>query len=326
MPPLLGPLSAVVALGLAPGLNLYATIAVLGLGARLGWIAPLPPELRGLSHPLIVGGALLFLVVEAVAERIPFIDSVWSTLHAVLKPAAAAILALAFVGPAAHGRPVLLGLAALAAALLAFGAHAGRGSAHATIQQGPGRGLELALSVAQIATATALVVLFRSQHRVTLIIGLAAIAWIAVFGPRSWRLLTLTLRAQLARIRRAAGQRADWREADALPDALQTLLPPRGVAESPARVLRAGLKGLPGVGAYRSGWIAVGPDYARFLFRSGLRARSTDLPAIREARAVTGPWLDTLEIQCEHGPCSIFLLKDGPRPELALADLRPRQP
>ena len=59
----------------AAGLNLYATVATLGLLQRFG-VATLPPSLAVLSHPAVITVALVLFVVEFVADKIPFFDNV----------------------------------------------------------------------------------------------------------------------------------------------------------------------------------------------------------------------------------------------------------
>jgi hypothetical protein len=74
----------------ACGLNLYATIAVLGISARLDLLAELPPGMRGLENGVVIGIAAAFYLVEFVADRIPGVDHAWEAVHTLIRPAAAA--------------------------------------------------------------------------------------------------------------------------------------------------------------------------------------------------------------------------------------------
>jgi len=76
----------------AAGLNLYATVATAGLLQYFG-IIHLPPTLQILAQPIVWGIALGIFVVEFVADKIPWVDSVWDTLHTFIRPPAAALLA-----------------------------------------------------------------------------------------------------------------------------------------------------------------------------------------------------------------------------------------
>jgi hypothetical protein len=78
---------------------------------------------------------------------------------------------------------------------------------------------------------------------------------------------------------------------------------------------------LPGVGAYRNGWVVLTYDRAAFLYSSLLRGRSLRLPPIRQPEVRRGPWTDTVDFRVNGSPCTLFLLKDGPATEVAVADL-----
>ncbi|MDB4884942.1 MAG: hypothetical protein JWN79_380 [Gemmatimonadetes bacterium] len=97
-------------LAYAAGLNLYATVSVVGLAMRLGWIGPLPGSLDALSSWWVISISLALTVVELLASLIPTVASAWDTLHSLIRPPAAAALAAA---TAWHGDPLFVLLAAL---------------------------------------------------------------------------------------------------------------------------------------------------------------------------------------------------------------------
>ena len=104
----------------AAGLNLYATVGIVGLAARLGWIGPLPGALSGLSSWWVIVLALALTVIEFVASLIPAVASAWDTFHSLIRPPAAAALAAA---TAWHGDPVFVLVAALLGGGLATATH-----------------------------------------------------------------------------------------------------------------------------------------------------------------------------------------------------------
>jgi hypothetical protein len=75
----------------ASGLNLYATVAAAGLFERFG-IVHLPEPLHVLAHPMVLGLAMALFVIEFVADKIPYVDSVWDAVHTFIRPPAAAFL------------------------------------------------------------------------------------------------------------------------------------------------------------------------------------------------------------------------------------------
>jgi hypothetical protein len=78
--------------GFSSGLNLYATIATLGLLQRYG-VIHLPASLQVLSHPWILGIALALYAIEFLADKIPYVDTIWDAVHTLIRPPAAALLA-----------------------------------------------------------------------------------------------------------------------------------------------------------------------------------------------------------------------------------------
>jgi hypothetical protein len=107
----------------AAGLNLYATVATLGLLSRFGVVA-LPPALAPLAHPIVIGLALALYVVEFFADKIPFIDSIWDVIHTFIRPPAAAILAFAAVAGVPEPWRVAAALLAGGVALTSHGTKA----------------------------------------------------------------------------------------------------------------------------------------------------------------------------------------------------------
>lgn len=96
---------------LASGINLYATVAVLGLCSRFGWVA-LPDQFRAFDHPVVIGVALTMYAVEFFADKIPWLDTAWDAVHTVIRPIGGALVAVSALGdatPAVRGIVALLG-------------------------------------------------------------------------------------------------------------------------------------------------------------------------------------------------------------------------
>ena len=104
---------------LAAGVNLYATVAILGLATRFG-IVDLPPQFAVFNHSWIIGIALALYFVEFVADKVPWVDTAWDTVHTLVRPIGGALIAVSTLGEAA---PWLQGLTAIAGGTLAAGSH-----------------------------------------------------------------------------------------------------------------------------------------------------------------------------------------------------------
>jgi hypothetical protein len=119
--------------GFSSGLNLYATIATLGLLERFG-VIHLPPSLHGLSHSAVLGIAVVLYVLEFFADKIPYIDTAWDVIHTFIRPPAAAFLAFSAAGAApAEWRWG----AALLAGGVALTSHGTKASARAAVNTTP---------------------------------------------------------------------------------------------------------------------------------------------------------------------------------------------
>ena len=85
--------------GFSSGLNLYATVATLGLLQRFG-VLRLPPSLDVLSHTWVLALAIVLYLIEFFADKIPYFDTIWDAVHTFIRPPAAALLAFSAAGNA----------------------------------------------------------------------------------------------------------------------------------------------------------------------------------------------------------------------------------
>ena len=154
----------------ASGLNLYATVAAAGLFQRFG-IIHLPEPLQVLSHPMVLGLALALFVVEFVADKIPYVDSVWDAVHTFIRPPAAAFLSYsAFAG----GVPEQWKIgAALLAGSVALTSHGAKATTRAAANVSPEPVSNWTLSLAEDSIAVFLA-WFAAAHPL-LAVGLTAV-------------------------------------------------------------------------------------------------------------------------------------------------------
>jgi hypothetical protein len=304
----------------ACGLNLYATVAVLGLASRLGWSDALPAGLRGLEHGVVIGSALALYLVEFVIDKIRWADSAWDAVHTVIRPGAAALLAML----ALQGAPLGWRLAAAAlAGAAALGAHGLKAGLRVSLNVRAGRGRAIVVSLLEDLLAIALVLASLMLADLAVAIAAAATLMMLLLGPRLSRPAVLGVRAVNARLRGFFGS-CRWRGRDELPASLRRLVPPAHVGCAPPRATRAAvLDGADsGTGDYRNGWLVLENGAAAFLYRDSLlRGRRAALPAIRAAILRRGLLADRLEITGEHRSLTLLLLKDGPPPHITRTEL-----
>ncbi|MEO7244944.1 MAG: DUF4126 domain-containing protein [Rubrivivax sp.] len=126
-------LAVAAALGWASGLRLYAVVFLTGLAGWLGWV-PLPSGLQLLEQPVVLWGSGAMFALEFLADKIPFVDSVWDALHTVIRIPAGAALAAGVFG--FDGSQIAL-LAGLMGGTLAATSHVAKASTRAAINTSP---------------------------------------------------------------------------------------------------------------------------------------------------------------------------------------------
>ena len=137
----------------ASGLNLYATVAAAGLFQRFG-IIQLPDSLQVLANPIILGIAIALFVIEFIADKIPYVDSVWDAVHTFIRPPAAAFLSYSAF---ADGVPEQWKIgAALLAGSVALTSHGAKATTRAAANVSPEPVSNWTLSFAEDAIAVSL--------------------------------------------------------------------------------------------------------------------------------------------------------------------------
>jgi hypothetical protein len=92
-------LGRTLAFSFACGINLYATVVILGLAQHFGWVA-LPDQFAVFDNPWVIGIAGVLFLVEFVADKVPWLDTVWDGIHTAVRPLGGALVAVATLGEA----------------------------------------------------------------------------------------------------------------------------------------------------------------------------------------------------------------------------------
>jgi hypothetical protein len=106
---LLVSLSRSLGFSLTSGVNLYATVAILGLASKYEWV-DLPAQYDIFAADWVIGLALALYAIEFVADKIPWVDSIWDSVHTFIRPVGGALVAIATLGDASPGLEVAMGL------------------------------------------------------------------------------------------------------------------------------------------------------------------------------------------------------------------------
>jgi hypothetical protein len=117
----------------AAGINLYATVAILGLAKRYGWVT-LPDQFAVFDSDIVIGVAIVLYIIEFVADKIPWVDSMWDAVHTVIRPVGGALIAVATLGDT---NPTIEGLVALLGGTIAAGTHFSKAGTRAVANTSP---------------------------------------------------------------------------------------------------------------------------------------------------------------------------------------------
>ena len=162
----------------AAGLNLYATVAILGLASRYGWVA-LPPQYEVFDNPWIIGGALTLYVIEFIADKIPWVDSVWDAVHTVIRPVGGAVIAVATLG---ENTPVTETVVALLGGALAASTHFSKSGTRVLANASPEPFSNWALSLGEDLFVVGLGVLALKYPAAAAVVVIVCLALIVAFA------------------------------------------------------------------------------------------------------------------------------------------------
>jgi hypothetical protein len=144
--------SLLAAIGFAAGLNLYATVAVLGLLARFGHL-PLPPGLHLLQGWPIIAASVALFIIEFFADKIPAFDLIWNALHTFIRVPVASFLAYQATTQLSPEHQLL---ATLLGGTVALIAHSGKTAARAAVTPSPEPFSNISLSIGEDVLAIGL--------------------------------------------------------------------------------------------------------------------------------------------------------------------------
>ncbi|MGA8042297.1 MAG: DUF4126 domain-containing protein [Terracidiphilus sp.] len=189
--------AVVVAISFAAGLNVYATVATLGLLAHTHWLT-LPHSLSLLGSWWVIGASVALFAVEFFADKIPAFDLIWNTLHTFIRVPIAALLAYQ---ASAGLSPLEQAAAAAIGGTVALAAHGGKTAARAVVTPSPEPISNISLSLGEDVLAVGLTGLATAHPFVAggIAVGLVVVILVMI------RLVWGAMKDLFARARRSRG-------------------------------------------------------------------------------------------------------------------------
>ncbi len=207
-----------VALGLAclAGINLYLTVFAAGLAINQHWIVLSPDyqSLAVLGNPIIVTIAGVLYFLEFFADKVPWIDSAWDSVHTVIRPIGGALLALQVLG---HTTPTFEVIIVLLAGTTSLMAHTAKATTRLVANTSPEPFSNIGLSLVEDVAVVGGLALVHYNPALAFVIFLALLMAFVYFAPKVLRALKARLWLVLKKLNFPAGAEG--------PETLPTHLP-----------------------------------------------------------------------------------------------------
>ena len=191
----------IAAVSFAAGLNVYATVATLGLLSRAG-VVHLPPALHLVHSWPVIAIALAMFIIEFFADKIPAFDLVWNALHTFIRVPVAALLAY---GASQHLSPEAQVIAAVAGGTIALAAHGGKTAARAAVTPSPEPFSNIALSTGEDIGAVGLTWVATAHPIIAALVVLVLLALVVLTIRLIWRAMRRLFRGAEKQVQQMEG-------------------------------------------------------------------------------------------------------------------------
>lgn len=292
-------LGSAMGLGLLSGIRLYFTVLALGLGIRFG-LFHFTGNFAGLevlADTRVLAGAGIVGVIEFLADKIPWVDSIWDAVHTFIRPIAAVVLGAAAFAQVDPGLRIVL---ALVAGGMAVTSSSTKAAARLVVNHSPEPFSNIALSVMGDIAAPLGIWLTASHPLVVLCLAVPFFLLFAWLAPRIFRLMRLELAALFGLLDRIFGGREEGLMT--VPDDLARAVMDNFPARAPLQGIRCAAT--KSTGLNRSiGYLCQLDSHFVFVTRRSFRVRihAIDRAAIQRIYTESGILLPDLVIETERG-------------------------
>jgi hypothetical protein len=167
--------------GWASGVNAYATVLVLGLLGRYADVSQIP---HGLTRTDVLIAAAVLFTLEFVADKIPYVDSLWDALHTVVRPSIGAVIGALLAGNDSSLSQIF---AATSGGVIALVSHLAKAGLRAAVNTSPEPASNVIVSSGEDITVAGLVALASAHPWVSAGIAAALLAASVVLVVKLWR-------------------------------------------------------------------------------------------------------------------------------------------
>jgi len=166
--------------GWAAGINLYLVTLMLGIAGRAGW-TDIPDVLTRLDVMIVAG---VLFAIEFVADKVPFLDSLWDAIHTLVRPLGAAALGAVIAG---DSESIGAAVGAVVAGILALDAHSAKASTRLVVNASPEPVSNIALSLFEDVSVALLIALAVTYPLVSVIVVAVLVVFATMLTIWLWR-------------------------------------------------------------------------------------------------------------------------------------------
>jgi hypothetical protein len=305
-------LGSITGLGLMAGLRLYATVLIVGLGVRFGLLQldPSLSHLAVLSNPAIIITAGIGYLMEFFADKVPWVDSLWDSIHTFIRPLGAAVLGVAAVGSL---DPATQMLAFVLCGGAAVASHSTKAGTRLLVNHSPEPFSNVGLSLAEDSLTLAGTWLSLKHPRVMFAAALVFLALFVWLAPRLFRMLRVELNALRGLIAKHTSGSTEAFFREAMPDDYENHIWKRCDPSKLALVVKCvASKGVNGL-RNSIGYMCFNHEKLLFVTRRWFHFRTYEAKneSIKNLDFQKGLFLNSLSFRDEKSRRSFYFFKDS---------------
>ena len=207
-------LGSLFGLSFISGINLYATVAVVGFCSKFNLVHGLPPELSVLGNDVVIFIAVFLYLLEFFADKIPGLDTLWDSIHTLIRPLGGAMLAVMQVGEAS---PALEVIVFMLGASLASAAHITKAGTRLIVNTSPEPFSNILISLGEDVGAVGFAYLCLAHPVLSFFLTLVCLGIILLVMPLIFRTLRMLFSAVFFRIKCFFAKDTPWAMSRFLP-------------------------------------------------------------------------------------------------------------
>ena len=302
-------------LGLLSGVRLYSTVLAVGLGIRFGLINlhPALSHLNVLTHPLILTVAAIIFLVEFFADKIPWVDSLWDSVHTFIRPLGAALIGATAIGEV---DPIAKTAVALLCGGVALSGHSVKAGTRVLVNHSPEPFSNIGLSLVEDAVVVGGTWLALTHPVLMFSVVVVFLILFIFISPKIFRLLRLEINGFFGLLEKFLSPPPNGADAtliEALPEKYQRYWTKKALPNAlHCRIPCFAGKGVKGL-RYSMGYFCLAEHEAFFITRQSFRFRihQIDLQAVADSYFKSKLLFDQLILQSEKEPQHFYFFKDG---------------